>query len=64
MGPAAEPPSLAGTEGDVPLDPTKICWTQWMRAQEEGPEDARPPLVRSPLGELTEEALNRLFPVD
>ncbi len=64
MGLAAEPPSPAGTEDDVPLDPTRICWTQWLRAQEEGPEDARPPLARSPRGEVTEDALNRLFPVD
>lgn len=64
MGPAAEPPSPADTEGDVPLDPTKICWTQWLRAQEEGPEHARPPRERSPRGEFTEEALSRLFPVD
>lgn len=61
MGPATEPPSPAGTEDDVPLDPTKICWTQWLRAQEEAPEHARPPLARSPRRELTEEALSRLF---
>lgn len=56
MGTAAErqPSENPGPE-DEPADLTRICWTQWLRVQEDAPASARPPLVLSSAGERTEE---------
>ena len=64
MGSATEGPSSANpgpqdaVEGD-PADPTRICWTQWLRAQEADQACDRSPRVLRPPPDPDDEALLR-----